>query len=234
MSKVYNAEQWAPPIYGYSTNPYVLSSIYLLSRNSSLMLFFCTKCWTTIWFFFCPFSYTGHSYVEDQLDFLSMGTVCTTIMHDQICLDLCRHHSSSATWLASAMLSSWCWAWSVSVPHCSLSVTYTNPSSVSNTVVKGWRAAELYSFLVPLRSPSIERLALAQQEQLEIAMFQVRPLFIGTGNEPINLFSFCATAVINRLFFGHVILPVMSRHFHVVDAWPTWASLEDHVMSYFL
>jgi hypothetical protein len=44
--------------------------------------------------------------VEDQLDFLSMGIVCTTIMHDQICLDLCRHHSSSATWLASAMLSS--------------------------------------------------------------------------------------------------------------------------------
>jgi len=40
----------------------------------------------------------------------------------------------------------------------------------------------LYLFLVPLRSPNIEKVSSrVQQEQLEIAVFQIRPLFIGTG-----------------------------------------------------
>lgn len=49
---------------------------------------------------------SGHSCVEDQLDFSCMATVFTTTMHDRICLALCRPLSSLATWPASAMHSS--------------------------------------------------------------------------------------------------------------------------------
>lgn len=58
-------------------------------------------------------------------------------------------------------------------------------------VVGRSRAAELYPFLVPPRSPKYRKKMVCsrvQQEQLVIAMFQIRPLFIVTANEPINLF----------------------------------------------
>ena len=47
-------------------------------------------------------------YVVDQLASLSMPIACTTTMHAQICLGLCKPHFSLVTWLASAMVSSSC------------------------------------------------------------------------------------------------------------------------------
>lgn len=89
--------------------------------------------WMLCWPFwnFSAFTNTGRSYAEDQPVSLYMVTACTTTMHDRICLASCRHPSSLATWPASAMHSSWCSGWWASVPPCSLSATYTNPSSVS-------------------------------------------------------------------------------------------------------
>lgn len=62
--------------------------------------------WETICDIFTLLFNTGHSYAEDQLDFLFMAIVCTTTMRDQICLASCRHLSSLGTWPASAMHSS--------------------------------------------------------------------------------------------------------------------------------
>ena len=170
--------------------------------------------WIPYWYFFWDFSAfnnTGRSYVEDQLVSLSMATACTTTMHDRICLVSCRHLSSLATWPASAMHSSWCLGWWASTPPCSLSATYTNPSSANELFVGRWRAAELYLFLVPLRSPNIEKVSSrVQQEQLEIAVFQIRPLFIGTGNAPINLLCLCVCCDKNRLSLRPMYYPLVT------------------------
>lgn len=53
-------------------------------------------------------------------------------MPDQTCQASCRHPSSSATWPASAMASSSCWAPLVSAHRCCLCGTFTAPSSASN------------------------------------------------------------------------------------------------------
>ncbi|KAI9160957.1 hypothetical protein LWI28_013116 [Acer negundo] len=73
----------------------------------------------------------GLSCAVDQLAYSYMPTACITTMHDQICLDLCKPHSSSDTWLAFAMVFSSCSGPLVSVLHCSLFVTFTDQSSVS-------------------------------------------------------------------------------------------------------
>lgn len=131
---------------------------------------FCLFCWKILsllcWTFFCKIFWTGHSYAEDQLDFSSMATVCTTTMPDRICLGSCRPLSSLGTWRASAMHSSWCWVWWASVPPCSLFGTYTSRSSVSKVwLEEEEQQAELYSFLVPLRSPSIEKVSSRVQQE---------------------------------------------------------------------
>lgn len=72
----------------------------------------------------------------DQLAYLSTDTACITTMRGQICLVLCKLHSSSATWVASVMASFSCLGPSVSVPPCSLCVIYTSPSSVSSCLVE--------------------------------------------------------------------------------------------------
>lgn len=133
---------------------------------------FWIKC--SAWFVYAA----GHSYAEDQLDFSYTATACTTTMRDPTCLASCRHLSSLATWPASAMHSSWCSGWWASAPPCSLSATYTNQSSVNELLLGRRRAAELYPFLVPHREvPDIEKVSSRmRQEQLEIAMFQSRPI----------------------------------------------------------
>jgi hypothetical protein len=97
---------------------------------------------------------------------------------------------------------------------CSLSATYTNPSSVSKLLLEDEKAAELYSFLVLLRSLNIEKVSSRmQQKQLEIAKFQIRPLFIGTGNEPIKFVLFLCDCC-DKLSFTFVLCTlVMSRQY---------------------
>lgn len=71
----------------------------------------------------------------DLLAFSSMHTACTIIMHDRICLGLCRPHSSLGTWLVFAMASFLCLGRLVSEPLCSLFDIYTGRSSVSSGMV---------------------------------------------------------------------------------------------------
>lgn len=78
---------------------------------------------------------TDLSFVVDLLAFSSMHTACTIIMHVQICLGLCRPHSSLGTWLVFAMASFLCLGRLVSEPLCYLSDIYTNRSSVSSGLV---------------------------------------------------------------------------------------------------
>jgi hypothetical protein len=98
---------------------------------------------------------------------------------------------------------------------CSLSATYTNPSSVSKLLLEDEKAAELYSFLVLLRSLNIEKVSSRmQQEQLEIAMFQIRPLFIGTGNEPIKFVLFLCDCC-DKLSFTFVLCTLVTSRQYV-------------------
>lgn len=53
--------------------------------------------------------YAGPFFVVVPLVYSYSSTACTTIMQDQICQVLCRHHSFLVTWLASPMGSSSCW-----------------------------------------------------------------------------------------------------------------------------
>jgi hypothetical protein len=66
-------------------------------------------------------------------------------------------------------------------------------------------------FWCPLRSPSIEKVSsrVRQEATREVGMFQIRPLFIGTGNEPINLL-FCLCDWYDKLSFpsSHVLSPM--------------------------
>lgn len=62
---------------------------------------------------------------------LSIHIACIIIMHDRICLVLCRPRSSLATWLASAMASFLCLGQWVSMPHCFSFGIYTGRSNVS-------------------------------------------------------------------------------------------------------
>ncbi|MCI11729.1 hypothetical protein A2U01_0032831, partial [Trifolium medium] len=48
------------------------------------------------------------SFAVDQLAYSSMATACIITMQDQICLVLCKLHSSSVIWHASAMASFSC------------------------------------------------------------------------------------------------------------------------------
>jgi len=67
-----------------------------------------------------------------------------------------------------------------------------------------------------------------QQEQLEIAMFQIRPLFIGTGNEPINLFCFCDCRDKNCLFLRpmYYLLATSDITITLLERWHAWISVE--------
>ena len=76
-------------------------------------------------------TYSGLSFVVDQLACSSMATACTTTMHDQICQVSCKPRSSLGTWLAFAMVSFSCLGLSVSGLPYFLSVTYTALSSAS-------------------------------------------------------------------------------------------------------
>lgn len=51
---------------------------------------------------------SGLSFVVDQRVYSYMPTACTTTTQDQICLVSCKPRSSSATWLAYAMVSFSC------------------------------------------------------------------------------------------------------------------------------
>ncbi|KAK8588662.1 hypothetical protein V6N13_087567 [Hibiscus sabdariffa] len=73
----------------------------------------------------------GPSFVVGQLGCSYMPTVCITIIHDQTCQASCKPHFSLDIWLAFAMASSSCLVPLASVHLCSLSVTFTAPSSVS-------------------------------------------------------------------------------------------------------
>jgi hypothetical protein len=76
---------------------------------------------------------------------------------------------------------------------------------VSKLLLEDEKAAELYSFLVLLRSLNIEKVSSrVQQKQLEIAVFQSRPLFIGTGNEPIKFVLFLCDSC-DKLSFSFVL-----------------------------
>lgn len=83
----------------------------------------------------CSWFVIGLSYAVDQLACLSMPTACIITMLDQICLVLCKPHSSLVTWLASAMVSFWCLGLLDFALLCSLFVTFTGQSSVSSTWV---------------------------------------------------------------------------------------------------
>jgi hypothetical protein len=72
-----------------------------------------------------------------------------------------------------------------------LSATYTNLSSVSELLLEDQEQQSCTRFWCHREVPNIEKKMVCsrvQQEQLVIAMFQIRPLFIVTANEPINLF----------------------------------------------
>lgn len=81
----------------------------------------------------CLHSFADLFFAVGQLAYLSMRIVCTTTMLAQICLGLCKHHFSSATWLVSAMASSWCLELLVFEQLCFLFATYIGPSSASST-----------------------------------------------------------------------------------------------------
>jgi len=150
-------------------------------------------------------------------------------MRDQICLASCRHLSSLATWPASAMHSSWCLGWWASVRPCSLSATYTNLSSVSELLLEDEEQQSCTRFWCPLRSLKYRKgCSRVQQEQLEIAMFQIRPLFIGTGNEPINLFCFCDCRDKNCLFLRpmYYLLATSDITITLLEPWHAWISVE--------
>lgn len=171
----------------------------------------------------------GHSYAEDLLAFSCMATACTTIMRDRICLASCRHLSSLATWPASAMHSSWCLGWWAFVRPCSLSATYTNLSSVSELLLDDEKQQSCTRFWCHWEVSNIEKVSSrVQQEQLEIAMFQIRPLFIGTGNEPINLFCFCDCCDKNRLSLRpmYYLLVTSNSTITLLEPWHAWISVE--------
>lgn len=78
---------------------------------------------------------TSLSFVVDLLAFSSLHTACFIIMHVQICLGLCRPHSSLGTWFVFAMASFLCLGRLVFEPLCSFSDIYTGQSSVTSDLV---------------------------------------------------------------------------------------------------
>lgn len=93
--------------------------------------------WCKVLNFYMLFRHAGLSFVVDQLDCSSTDTACITIMHVPIWQGSCKPHSSSGTWLASAMVSFSCSGLLVSVQPYSLSVTYIDRSNASKVVVCG-------------------------------------------------------------------------------------------------
>lgn len=85
-------------------------------------------------------------------------------------------------------------------------------------------------FWCHLEVPNIEKVSSrVQQEQLEIAMFQIRPLFIGTGNEPINLLCLCDCCDKNCLFLRPMyhLLVTSDSTITLLEPWHGWISVED-------
>uniref|UniRef100_A0A1D1XHD4 Tryptophan synthase beta chain n=1 Tax=Anthurium amnicola TaxID=1678845 RepID=A0A1D1XHD4_9ARAE len=76
--------------------------------------------------------FAGPSSVAVPLVCSSMGTACITTMLDRACQGSCRQPSSSATWLAFAMVSFSCLVVLASVLPCCSSATYIGPSNASS------------------------------------------------------------------------------------------------------
>ena len=74
---------------------------------------------------------TGPSCVVVPQGYLFMAIAYTTIMHAQICQVSCKHHFSSAIWLAFAMGSFSCLEPSVFALHSSLFAIYIDQSNAS-------------------------------------------------------------------------------------------------------